>query len=447
MNRPTRPLAWLCALVLCSSPALVADQIWNESDDGELSDDATQPTLLSPAGVRSTVRGTVGGAPGEDSHDAVALVLAPGERLAEVFLRGYTADANLASSFSFYLGDEGSDGSLLGTINAGETEVGSDLMALAGAADVVGPDRVSLVIQENLPNQQWEVEFRLRRTVQRDELVGGDLSSNPTSPSLTNLVPGRSQLVGSVGDSDPSDAARFEVPSGATLDAVNLTALYPTPTAGSITLELYDGPSSASPLIASDTVDAGDVGVLDLLAGSPEGPGLYTLVASDGDPDNEYSVELRTTTGSGWDELAAGDLPDDGVPAAAVPTNRGHNRVQGTTGGPDDSDLFTVSLPSGQQILSLRLTRFVGQLGNLTADLEVYDGTPASGSLELSSPLGHAEYGRNLISSATLPSGPATLGFRIGESDLGAADWDLELRIDHQPVFTDGFESGDTTAW
>lgn len=151
----------LALVTLLVTPAM-ADTIWDEGVDGDLSDDETNPTPVVLVSPSDAIMGTIGGpsttSPPDDFYDAFKITLAAGDTVSAIMLTNYIpTGGNTSSGFNVYI--------TAGYVFVGSTTmttgaIGTDMLAAAGVGPLVGPGEWTIGLREGIAGQQYELEIQ-----------------------------------------------------------------------------------------------------------------------------------------------------------------------------------------------------------------------------------------------------------------------------------------------
>ncbi len=144
---------------------VVADVIWDEAIDGDLSGVRNMPTQVVLTDLNNTVTGTVGGASDSDTSDrtdGMTFVVPSGFALEAIILNDYiSANDNEATRFALHLGDTGSASTRISNENMGEANIGQNTITIDTPSGLLPSGSYSMEIQEARPGQFYELDIRL----------------------------------------------------------------------------------------------------------------------------------------------------------------------------------------------------------------------------------------------------------------------------------------------
>ncbi len=160
----------ICTFLLCNSQNLLADVVWNEANDGDLSSDPNSPTALNFANGVNTVIGTLS-VPAGDLRDYMTFTIGPNQSLTGLNLDIFDADgagfqAINSGNTSFIPGDDPSE-NFLGLEFTLVDFVGLDMLPFlaigqygsTGFTIPLGPGTYSYLIQEVTPGQSTSYQL------------------------------------------------------------------------------------------------------------------------------------------------------------------------------------------------------------------------------------------------------------------------------------------------
>jgi len=112
---------------LLSTGQAQADVIWDEVVDGDLSNIAGQPTIIERLSIDDQVIGTVGGDDLGEFRDVFTFDVPFGFGLEAILLNDYiAAGGNSTTGFTLFTEDTGHFGSLISTLNLGQSNIGDN---------------------------------------------------------------------------------------------------------------------------------------------------------------------------------------------------------------------------------------------------------------------------------------------------------------------------------
>ena len=154
---------WFVAVILAmlTVPAM-ADVIWDEGIDGDLSDDETNPTPITIVSPSDTITGIIGGpgatSPPDDFYDSFKITLAAGDTVDAIILTDYVpVGGNTSTGFNVFI--------TAGTVFLGSTTmttagIGTDMLAAAGVGPLVGPEEWTIGLREGTVGQSYTLEIQ-----------------------------------------------------------------------------------------------------------------------------------------------------------------------------------------------------------------------------------------------------------------------------------------------
>ncbi|MEE4273035.1 MAG: hypothetical protein V2I67_15285 [Thermoanaerobaculales bacterium] len=139
-----------------------AATIWDESVDGDLSNDQTAPTDITLVSASDDVMGTVGGANPGEFFDCMRFDVPSGDSVNSIFLTSYVAaGGNTTSGFNLYTGtpaDTASFGDLC-SIAVGPANVGEDLLTVSCAGSPLATGTYTVCWREGTAGQAYTVTY------------------------------------------------------------------------------------------------------------------------------------------------------------------------------------------------------------------------------------------------------------------------------------------------
>src|SRR5688572_22758499 len=133
---PWRKLASLLVVFGILIPSAKAEIFWDESTDGDLSNDQSAPSTFTLASGVNSVIGTVGGPSG--SQDWLGLTVPAGLQLSSLTLSTYVSNDEVAfigvQSGTAFVGSPSSAQSYLGYSHFGDGNVGVNILPVMGTA-------------------------------------------------------------------------------------------------------------------------------------------------------------------------------------------------------------------------------------------------------------------------------------------------------------------------
>ena len=154
---------WSVAVILAMlAVPVMADTIWDEGVDGDLSDDEANPTPITLVSPSDTVTGTIGGpgatSPPDDFYDSFKITLAAGETVNAIVLTGYVpVGGNTSTGFNVFI----TAGSVfLGSTTMTTAGIGTDMLAAAAVGPLVGPDEWTIALREGTAGQGYTLEIQ-----------------------------------------------------------------------------------------------------------------------------------------------------------------------------------------------------------------------------------------------------------------------------------------------
>jgi len=157
-----KSLIALAGIAVFAMPAMAGVVIWDENNDGNLSDDPFAPTFLNFGNGDNIVRGsTLGSAtPPSPGYDVFSFTVGAGFTLDAIVLSAYTPAAGGTSGFNFSSGASvTAGGALIFGPGVGGAAVGTDFLVTQGVG-VLGADTYFMEIREfGGPLAEWELTF------------------------------------------------------------------------------------------------------------------------------------------------------------------------------------------------------------------------------------------------------------------------------------------------
>lgn len=161
----------LTGLLVCAGLAVPAMAIdWDESIDGDLSNDEASPTFIDLDFGSNIISGTVGGpigtSPPDDFFDAFFISVGAGETLDSIILMSYnTSGGNTSSGLNIALGVSW-DGDFLAPNFLGSSlmttaAVGTDLLDTIDFGGSLGPGDYVIAIREGTVGQSYALDLNL----------------------------------------------------------------------------------------------------------------------------------------------------------------------------------------------------------------------------------------------------------------------------------------------
>lgn len=167
------------AAAAAATSAVTAGVVWDETIDGDLSNNGLTP---SDGGILSlgsnTVLGSTGpgtGINGQPGYDVLKITIANGQLLSQVLLTSYEpAGVGNTSGFVFFDGDQGtgSANDFLGGGSYGTGNIGNDILVGNGIG-ALGPGTYTFEVREfGGPRSTWSVDFIVTPTPSSLALLG-----------------------------------------------------------------------------------------------------------------------------------------------------------------------------------------------------------------------------------------------------------------------------------
>lgn len=151
--------------------SLVASQgavVWNESADGDLSDNPAAPTTLTMITGENSIVGSISGpiVGNVSGYDEATFTVPQNTQVFSVTLESYGPDATNMSLFNLYEGAVGADlGNLLASATLEVSHVGLNLVeaptAIMPLADPLGPGVYTIDIREGGAAQDYEISVNV----------------------------------------------------------------------------------------------------------------------------------------------------------------------------------------------------------------------------------------------------------------------------------------------
>jgi hypothetical protein len=152
----------LVVVVMAVAVAAQGATIWDESVDGDLSNDQTNPTDITLVSVSDDVIGTVGGANPGEFFDCMRFAVPSGNSVNGIVLTNYVASGgNTTSGFNLYNGtptDPSAFGDLC-SVAVGPVNVGQNILTGACALASLTTGTYTLCWREGTPNQAYIVTY------------------------------------------------------------------------------------------------------------------------------------------------------------------------------------------------------------------------------------------------------------------------------------------------
>ncbi|MCS7062533.1 MAG: PEP-CTERM sorting domain-containing protein [Methylacidiphilales bacterium] len=129
-----------------------------------------------------------------------------------------------------------------------------------------------------------------------NEAVNGDLSSNPSAPSLISLVVGTNSVIASSGGGD-HDYFTFTIGAGESLASFMLASYASSDPVAFVAIQVgssWTAGNNTSLMIAWQHMGPGNVGnsLLGITSTTPLGPGTYTVRAQQLGAQTDYQFDL-----------------------------------------------------------------------------------------------------------------------------------------------------------
>ncbi|MEM9884510.1 MAG: T9SS type A sorting domain-containing protein [Bacteroidota bacterium] len=218
---------------------------YDETTDGDISDDRFAPTAISVAEGSNTISGCVQGnsQPGGRDIDYFTFEVPAGSELTAINLDNYDADpGNLAfigiqAGTTFTEPPSGTNvANLLGGLTYGESDESTDILPamgnLSGAMGFTPPlpaGNYTIWMNQTGPPSCYTLDLVIANTSSTayDEATDGDISNDRLTPTVISVADGSNTVSGCVqGNSQPGgrdiDYFTFEVLAGSELIAINL---------------------------------------------------------------------------------------------------------------------------------------------------------------------------------------------------------------------------------
>lgn len=166
------PVTFLFTMLICSDQTLTADVVWDESINGDLSDNPSAPTPISFNTGLNTVIGSLS-EPDGDLRDYLTFTLGPNQFLTGLFLDVFTPNGVSFHAFNagnqgFIPGEDPAD-NFLGLELISQIMVGMDLLPDLAAGNFgstgfsipLGPGSYTYLIQELTPDEfrSYQITF------------------------------------------------------------------------------------------------------------------------------------------------------------------------------------------------------------------------------------------------------------------------------------------------
>ena len=280
-------------LVLAVHGHTLAATIWDESIDGDLSNDSNSPTpiFFVLGSTQDKVIGTVGGSNPGEFFDAATIDVFYGFCLESIILVDYVAaDENTTSGFNFFEG-QGVLGTYLGGSASGPADIGSNVVA---NATPVSAGSYTLDIREGTPGQAYDIDYVLCKEAFWNEAFDGDLSNDTNAPTALGTLPlTGNEITGVVGGSGDNfwDIISFSVPEGFTADVI-LRAYIAAGGNVDSGFNFHAGLSGISgAVVSSESFGPADLGQ-SVLVNGPLPAGDYSLLIAEGTENQQYGFDF-----------------------------------------------------------------------------------------------------------------------------------------------------------
>lgn len=422
---------------------------YEESMDGDLSDNHGAPTVIQLKGSMDTITACQKGVPRD--IDYFTIEIPQDSALHEIELTNYSAaDINNRAFIGIQSGtvfsvdaNNATAADLLGGLTYGTPNVGNDILASMGTLvgsqgfmPPLGNGKYTIWLNQTGDESCASLNFKMFEAP-----VNTDLSNdrfNPTNIEFSSLQDSISNCFG--GNSNDVDYFTFIVPPDSALIGINLTSYTVADPNNQAFIGLQSGNTFTEP--ATGTNIANLLGGL-LFGSANQGtnilPAMGTLVGSQGFNDSltagTYTIWLNQT----GDESCASfqfifsgmDLSSDRFNPTAISLNECMDTVSNCVqGSPTDVDYFTFNVPSNSILSELNLINYTAEGVNNKAFIGIQTGTtftePTTGT-EVANLLGGLTYGATELGTNILPA-MGTLGGSQGFiPPLTAGDYTIWL--------------------
>lgn len=282
----------LLVYLVVFSGSTQAAVIWDESMDGDLSNDQAAPTPIFFAldSIQDTVIGNVGGPDPGEFYDVMTFEVFYGFCLDSIILVDYIADGgNTTSGFNLWEGPDAVN-TFLGSTASGPAQIG--LNVLEGFTPV-SAGVYTLDIREGTPNQSYEIDYVLCNEAFHNEAYDGDFSDDSEAPTPLGTLPlTDNQISGTIGGAGGlfTDAMTFTVPTGFTADVI-LRAYVAAGGNDTTGFNYHEGVGTTGAVVSSAGFGEADIGSSTLILG-PMTEGVYTLVLLEGTEGQQYGFDF-----------------------------------------------------------------------------------------------------------------------------------------------------------